>query len=175
MSTNDIIIILAAIGAALGGTYVLAYFKGSKKSANIDNVVKEIDTLSPLLAPVVTYVENRLPEPIRSYAKQITAGIGDAVTAAENGWKSGLLTTESRKDFALNATNAVLLKLNIKPTDATATVISKAIDLAVGLFLPISETASAQSAQDASMPTDTATAQTAPDATTSAQTAGAAQ
>lgn len=122
--------------AAIGTTYAIAYLKGSKKAGNIDNVIKEIDTLSPLLAPAVSYLESRLPEPLQSKAKEITGAFGDAATMAESAWKNGELTPDSRKQFATEALNWGLRKLNIKPTDIEAKVLSTGIDLVVSLFIP---------------------------------------
>lgn len=130
------LIIGAAFIVSVGATYAIAYFHGSKKAGNIDNVVKEIDTLSPLLSPLVTYFEGRLPEPLQSKAKDITGALGDSVTMAEDAWKNGELTPESRKQFATEALNWGLRKLNIKPTDIEAKILSNGIDIAVGLFLP---------------------------------------
>jgi hypothetical protein len=130
------LIIGATVVIVIGLVYAIGYFKGSKKAGNIDNVVKEIDTLSPLLVPVVGYIENKLPEPYKSKAVSITSLLGDAVTMAETAWKNGQLTTDSRKAFATTAVSWGLAKLNIAPTDAEAKVISSVIDLTVGLFLP---------------------------------------
>lgn len=135
------LIICGVVIVAIGGMYAIGYFKGSKKAGNIDNVVKEIDTLSPLLSPVVTYLEGRLPEPLQSRAKEITGVLGDAATISENAWKNGEITPESRKEFATNAVAWGLRKLDIMPNTIESRIISSAIDIAVGLFLPKSNVA----------------------------------
>jgi hypothetical protein len=135
---NTYLIIGIAVALVIAVMYAIGYFKGSKKAGNIDNIVKEVDTLSPLLTPMVTYIENKLPEPYKSKATAVTSLLGDAVTMAENGWKSGALTADSRKAWATTALSWGLAKLNIAPTDAEAKVLSSVIDLTVGLFLPAS-------------------------------------
>ena len=140
---REVIIEAAVVIAVMGVVYAVAYLRGSRKSGNIANIAKEVDTLSPLLQPVVTYIEGKLPAPLQAKAVQITGVIGQAVTLAENMWKDGLLTEDSRKAYATSAIQWGLSLAGVKPGEASEKLIGTAVDLAVGLFLPPSHAASA--------------------------------
>ncbi len=160
--TQTLVILLVTIVVILA-TYVIAYYHGSKKAENIDNVCKEIDVLKPILSPLEAYLVGRLPASLQPRVNAIAGAFGNAVNAAENAWKNGLLTPDSRKQFATDAMTYALSALNITPDAVTTKLISTGIDLAVGLMLPASTAAAPAAAPPSDTPVPAALTMSAPE------------